>query len=157
MKTKTTLLMLVIAAVLLSYGCREDTAVVVSRHAEDGQRAAEGSVMNSYQYSELGGYNLRMASYRRLDCTECFEFTYIFDVDTYDLPEYITGFEARVTTEHGVVVKTEFIELGEAVEEVDLGCINMCGDGICQEVVCLGSECPCPEDEITCPEDCPQR
>jgi hypothetical protein len=38
-------------------------------------------------------------------------------------------------------------------------CIDRCGDGICQEVVCQGSGCPCSETAIPsessfCPQDC---
>jgi hypothetical protein len=33
-------------------------------------------------------------------------------------------------------------------------CVDQCGDGICQEVVCLGSGCPCPETPASCPQDC---
>lgn len=33
-------------------------------------------------------------------------------------------------------------------------CKNLCGDGICQEVVCLGSGCPCPESKQSCSRDC---
>ncbi len=33
-------------------------------------------------------------------------------------------------------------------------CVDLCGDGICQEVVCMAIGCPCPETPITCPEDC---
>ena len=33
-------------------------------------------------------------------------------------------------------------------------CTDMCGDGICQQVVCMGSGCPCAESEESCPEDC---
>lgn len=33
-------------------------------------------------------------------------------------------------------------------------CVDMCGDGVCQEIVCLGSGCPCPETSATCPQDC---
>lgn len=41
-----------------------------------------------------------------------------------------------------------------APEEI---CENLCGDGICQEVVCLGSGCPCPETPENCPIDCEKR
>ncbi len=34
------------------------------------------------------------------------------------------------------------------------GCKNLCGDGICQEIVCLAIGCPCSETAETCPEDC---
>jgi len=33
-------------------------------------------------------------------------------------------------------------------------CKDMCGDGICQEVVCQAIGCPCAETPETCPEDC---
>jgi hypothetical protein len=33
-------------------------------------------------------------------------------------------------------------------------CVDRCGDGICQEVVCLGSGCPCAETVASCPQDC---
>jgi hypothetical protein len=33
-------------------------------------------------------------------------------------------------------------------------CENLCGDGICQEIVCLGSGCPCLETAENCPIDC---
>jgi phage shock protein C len=33
-------------------------------------------------------------------------------------------------------------------------CEDVCGDGICQEIVCLGQGCPCAETMTTCPKDC---
>ncbi|MBX7139185.1 MAG: hypothetical protein K1X83_14515 [Oligoflexia bacterium] len=33
-------------------------------------------------------------------------------------------------------------------------CVNKCGDGECQEIVCMGQGCPCPESSQTCPQDC---
>ncbi len=33
-------------------------------------------------------------------------------------------------------------------------CVDMCGDGVCQEVVCEAIGCPCPETPKTCPQDC---
>lgn len=33
-------------------------------------------------------------------------------------------------------------------------CRDMCGDGMCQEVVCMATGCPCPEDMKNCPDDC---
>lgn len=34
------------------------------------------------------------------------------------------------------------------------GCKNLCGDNICQQVVCMAVGCPCPETEKTCQTDC---
>jgi len=33
-------------------------------------------------------------------------------------------------------------------------CVDRCGDGICQEIVCLATGCPCSENPQTCPQDC---
>jgi|GEM_PF-5891517 len=33
-------------------------------------------------------------------------------------------------------------------------CKDLCGDGTCQEVVCLGNTCPCAENSNNCPIDC---
>jgi hypothetical protein len=33
-------------------------------------------------------------------------------------------------------------------------CVDACGNGMCEELVCMGSGCPCAESESLCPEDC---
>lgn len=33
-------------------------------------------------------------------------------------------------------------------------CEDLCGDGICQEIVCMAIGCPCAETPVTCPQDC---
>lgn len=33
-------------------------------------------------------------------------------------------------------------------------CEDQCGDGVCQEIVCLGTGCPCGESATTCSIDC---
>lgn len=33
-------------------------------------------------------------------------------------------------------------------------CTDNCGNGNCEEVVCLGSGCPCAETAESCPQDC---
>lgn len=33
-------------------------------------------------------------------------------------------------------------------------CKDLCGDGECQEIVCMGQGCPCAEDSGNCPKDC---
>ncbi|MFA7088229.1 MAG: hypothetical protein WC146_02715 [Patescibacteria group bacterium] len=33
-------------------------------------------------------------------------------------------------------------------------CEDLCGDGSCQEIVCLGQGCPCAESPTSCPQDC---
>jgi hypothetical protein len=36
-------------------------------------------------------------------------------------------------------------------------CQDLCGDGVCQAVVCLAIGCPCPEDVRSCPSDCREQ
>ena len=33
-------------------------------------------------------------------------------------------------------------------------CKNLCGDGTCQEIVCMAIGCPCSENKESCPQDC---
>lgn len=33
-------------------------------------------------------------------------------------------------------------------------CKDLCGNGTCEEMVCMGSGCPCPETAVSCPKDC---
>lgn len=33
-------------------------------------------------------------------------------------------------------------------------CKDLCGDGTCQEIVCMAVGCPCAESAASCPEDC---
>ncbi|MDD5145998.1 MAG: hypothetical protein PHF44_04120 [Candidatus Pacebacteria bacterium] len=33
-------------------------------------------------------------------------------------------------------------------------CKDLCGDGTCQEIVCLALGCPCAETKQSCPQDC---
>lgn len=52
--------------------------------------------------------------------------------------------------------------VGEASGVIDLGdngvekliCVDMCGNGICEEMVCMGEGCPCAETPVSCPADC---
>jgi hypothetical protein len=46
------------------------------------------------------------------------------------------------------------IEVNETQPE---GCKNLCGDGICQELVCMAIGCPCPETPMNCPVDCKEN
>lgn len=43
---------------------------------------------------------------------------------------------------------------GEVFTGSEKVCKDMCGDGVCQEIVCMAVGCPCPETPETCPIDC---
>jgi hypothetical protein len=40
------------------------------------------------------------------------------------------------------------------INETEAVCEDLCGDGICQEIVCMAIGCPCAETFETCPQDC---
>lgn len=81
-------------------------------------------------------------------------------------PSQITNFQECVQAGYPVMESYPRqcrTQKGEVfVEEIPVGegpnpeeaCEDLCGDGICQEVVCLGVGCPCPETPESCPEDC---
>jgi hypothetical protein len=54
---------------------------------------------------------------------------------------------ARCTTASGQV----FTEPKRAERTA---CTDRCGDGVCQEIVCMAIGCPCAESVSTCPSDC---
>ncbi|MEK7183010.1 MAG: Gmad2 immunoglobulin-like domain-containing protein [Patescibacteria group bacterium] len=33
-------------------------------------------------------------------------------------------------------------------------CVDSCGNGTCEEIVCMGTGCPCVESGSSCPQDC---
>jgi hypothetical protein len=39
-------------------------------------------------------------------------------------------------------------------KEQESACKDLCGDGTCQEMVCMAVGCPCAESPATCPADC---
>ncbi|MBU4284815.1 hypothetical protein KKF60_02370 [Patescibacteria group bacterium] len=39
-------------------------------------------------------------------------------------------------------------------QNLPVDCVNKCGDGICQEVVCQATNCPCSETIESCSKDC---
>lgn len=53
-----------------------------------------------------------------------------------------------------------FIQGSDAISVPDAGqqeltvCKNLCGDGQCQEIVCMAVGCPCAETHDSCPQDC---
>lgn len=43
---------------------------------------------------------------------------------------------------------------GQRSPEPSSLCVDECGNGQCQELVCMGSGCPCAESNDSCPQDC---
>ncbi len=44
----------------------------------------------------------------------------------------------------------------QKIKKDETDCVSRCGDGICQEIVCEGSNCDCAENSASCPQDCPR-
>lgn len=61
-----------------------------------------------------------------------------------------------IMTENQLIVRNlEVVEIGEAqTDSIVEICIDQCGDGVCNEIVCLGTNCPCAETSTSCPSDC---
>ena len=45
----------------------------------------------------------------------------------------------------------------ETPKEQKSACENKCGDGECQEMVCMAVGCPCAENQTNCPKDCSDK
>ena len=41
-----------------------------------------------------------------------------------------------------------------AHKTASLQCKDLCGDGVCQKIVCMGDNCPCAETTQSCSQDC---
>jgi len=60
-----------------------------------------------------------------------------------------TSMPRKCTTPSG----KQFIK-SRAVEAATGGCENLCGDGTCQQIVCMAVGCPCAETPVNCANDC---
>ena len=69
----------------------------------------------------------------------------------------LRSYPARCVTSDGRTF-TEPVA-GDALPLLDLKeskklCVNRCGDGSCDMMVCMGEGCPCAENSQSCPKDC---
>jgi hypothetical protein len=62
-------------------------------------------------------------------------------------PDYCTGIAGNIELK---CIENECMQLSQR----DIICEDLCGDGICQEIVCMAEGCPCPESSESCPQDC---
>ena len=59
----------------------------------------------------------------------------------------------RCVSKEGVVFIDNRAALG-ADGAGSKACRDVCGNGICEEIVCMAVGCPCAESHSTCPKDC---
>lgn len=58
-------------------------------------------------------------------------------------------FPARCKTKDGLI-----FEDGDKPAGAKVLCVDNCGNGQCEEIVCMAQGCPCPETAASCPKDC---
>ena len=63
----------------------------------------------------------------------------------------LKSFPARCVTAEGIT----FVDTSQS-EKAGRACKDLCGDGQCQEIVCMEIGCPCAETPDSCPQDCKQ-
>ncbi|MGM5488763.1 MAG: hypothetical protein ACQESG_07470 [Nanobdellota archaeon] len=165
---------LLLLTAILILGC-QDPAM-----QKDLLSIAQDAVQDSDTYQEYRGQNLHpVSSPLKANCTGCYRTGLIFE--TPDLPEFVSNVGATVDIVNGTVESITFQEIktsdAPTIKDyyscVDAGykhdentcetlehtfkkkfCKDQCGDGYCEEIVCMGEGCPCPESEETCPKDC---
>lgn len=59
------------------------------------------------------------------------------------------------TEKQGCSLSPATISLPAEAPTVSEVCKDNCGNGVCEEIVCLALGCPCPESSSSCPQDCP--
>lgn len=63
----------------------------------------------------------------------------------------LKSFPAQCVTADGM----RFIDdEGERAEKAGRACKDLCGNGRCEEIVCMAVGCPCAETKASCPQDC---
>jgi hypothetical protein len=57
-------------------------------------------------------------------------------------------------TQQTVCVFNNALRFVQLEESASKSCVDHCGDGICQEIVCMAVGCPCAETTDSCRKDC---
>ena len=68
-----------------------------------------------------------------------------------EIESRIPDFRKRIEARKNLIKKYRPIIKKTPLKKV---CKDLCGDGICQTIVCLAVGCPCAETAESCPEDC---
>jgi hypothetical protein len=126
---------------------------------EEAMQMAEQRIKQDYNYNVLNGYDLRLKADPVRCGPGCVELVYEYKVNQ----SKITGLEKIETSmvvEGGRINNMTYSEITKADKRIvsengpERLCIDKCGDGVCDEMVCMGEGCPCVETIQNCPEDC---
>jgi hypothetical protein len=74
------------------------------------------------------------------------------DITSYD--ECVAAGHPQLESYPGQCVLPDGTRFVQSIPEPPSVCKDECGNGECQEMVCLGSGCPCSESPASCPMDC---
>ncbi len=129
---------------------------------QNGAAMAESFVRNSSTYI-YDGYDIKESGSDKVGDSAHYIYVFSSRNSGYGnrkdkaVDREVTAHVANITVQDGRVVIAfldgKYNMLEDEMEGEPL-CKDSCGDGICQEVVCEGDGCPCPETETSCPKDC---
>lgn len=136
-------------------------AACTQQYSIDGaKQVAANAVLTNDRYTQNEVENFQLLSESEGDCDSCYVFQFTFDAKVEEKPN-IRGYAATVQVMNGEVSELQFSELPKDTagdypieDTTDQLCVNKCGDGLCQEIVCQSAGCPCTETKDTCPDDC---
>lgn len=133
------------------------------------QHVARDNIMMSHNYKNHSGNNLFCFTIKdskeclnedpygiTLSNPGCFEVRCKFDSATNDTE----GFVVDTIVKHNRVVSMSFDKVPKPLaEDIEtnisfVNCEDRCGDGICDEMVCMAIGCPCRETVDNCQIDC---
>ncbi len=126
---------------------------------DDAKQIAVNAVLNNDRYTQNEVDNFRVLSESKGDCETCYTFEMSFAAKVEEKANII-GYSAIVKVTNNEVADIQFTELANEetiypIEDTtDQLCVNKCGDGVCQEIVCQASGCPCAETKDSCAVDC---
>lgn len=143
------LVVIMFAVIVSLYAIQKGNTADKIMSYEEAKAIAEQRIRNDYNFKTFQGHDLVMNSFEKLDDGYIFVFSY----DIEDGPSHVDHIEAGVNVINGRgainYTHTEFSK-----EQEGRLCENRCGDGVCDEIVCMGEGCPCPETRASCPADC---
>jgi hypothetical protein len=74
------------------------------------------------------------------------------EITSYD--ECVAAGHPQLKTYPGQCVMPNGTRFVQPIPDPPAVCQHQCGNGQCQEMVCMGSGCPCAETAENCPQDC---
>lgn len=198
--------------VLIILGCAQ-VPQIKQITKEKATPLVEKYIQGMPQYKNSHGRNLSLIEIKDVNCSFCWSYKYVFDMDSPKNPGAVDLVMVTLTIRQAMILETVFLEWPKSevtrcfawhdtetcctnysVEKCPGECVicppcaecssischsedfcktfgfdrywysqtrpqepickDKCGDGVCDDVVCSGSGCPCAETPKSCPKDC---